>query len=65
MLLDSLVGSWFFMLVLMPAPLWLPAVFFAYAIGRKRFGVWLALWLIAAECVSLVAIAAVMSTVKW
>ena len=35
-------------------PFWVPVVFLAYAIGRKKFGLWLLFILLTIEAVSIV-----------
>jgi hypothetical protein len=52
-----LVITWF---LLLTSPLWLPLVFVAYAIGRRRFGILLLLVLVTVEAISISAILAVL-----
>jgi hypothetical protein len=51
------VIAWLFLLI---SPLWLPLVFVAYTIGRRRFGILLLLVLVTVEAISISAILAVL-----
>ncbi len=50
--MDSPLTFWTYMLVVMPAPVWIPVVFAAFAIARKRFSLWMLFALVTAEAVA-------------
>jgi hypothetical protein len=61
---ESNLGNWVLVLVILPAPVWVPIMFAAYAVGQRRFSLWLLFALIAAEAATLgIAIASLASFV--
>jgi len=50
---DSFPGLFLILLVIWPAPLWIPVAFLAYALGRRRFNLWTLTVFITVECLAL------------
>jgi hypothetical protein len=62
---DYIPGWQLFIFLVFPAPIWIPIVFAAYAIGRRRFGLGVLMALMTAEALSLGLLAAINRLGHW